>query len=290
MSTITARLTSLGLDLDLSPQAFGELRATPGYLATAEVMQERMLEDGYLYLPGLLERDQVLDVQRLVTGRLAAGGDRQSSHELARDNAPLAGLLYTGRMVAMFEKLLDGPIKHFDYTWFRAVPGGGQGTYPHCDIVYMGRGTFNLFTAWTPIGDIPLEVGGLMVLEYSHRQVATLANYLQRDVDVYCTNRQDAPDIESGAKTWQDWDGRLSGDPVSLRAKLGGRWLSADYQAGDVLVFGMATVHASLDNRSDRFRLSSDSRYQLASEPADERWIGANPVGHGPAGKRGKIC
>jgi ectoine hydroxylase-related dioxygenase (phytanoyl-CoA dioxygenase family) len=249
-----------------------------------------MLEDGYLYLPGLLERDQVLDVQRLVTGRLAAGGDRQSSHELARDNAPLAGLLYTGRMVAMFEKLLDGPIKHFDYTWFRAVPGGGQGTYPHCDIVYMGRGTFNLFTAWTPIGDIPLEVGGLMVLEYSHRQVATLANYLQRDVDVYCTNRQDAPDIESGAKTWQDWDGRLSGDPVSLRAKLGGRWLSADYQAGDVLVFGMATVHASLDNRSDRFRLSSDSRYQLASEPADERWIGANPVGHGPAGKRGKIC
>lgn len=159
MSTITARLTSLGLDLDLSPQAFGELRATPGSLATAEVMQERMLEDGYLYLPGLLERDQVLDVQRLVTGRLAAGGDRQSSHELARDNAPLAGLLYTGRMVAMFEKLLDGPIKHFDYTWFRAVPGGGQGTYPHCDIVYMGRGTFNLFTAWTPIGDIPLEVG-----------------------------------------------------------------------------------------------------------------------------------
>ena len=290
MSTATARLTSLGLDLDLSPQAFGELRATPGPVATAEVMQERLLEDGYLYLPGLLERDQVLDVQRLVTGRLAAGGDRQSSHELARDNAPLAGLLYTGRMVALFEKLLGGPVKHFDYTWFRAVPGGGQGTYPHCDIVYMGRGTFNLFTAWTPIGDIPLEVGGLMVLEYSHRQVATLANYLQRDVDVYCTNRQDAPDIESGAKTWQDWDGRLSGDPVSLRAKLGGRWLSADYQAGDVLVFGMATVHASLDNRSDRYRLSSDSRYQLASEPADERWIGANPVGHGPAGKRGKIC
>ena len=290
MSTATARLTSLGLDLDLSPQAFGELRATPGSLATAEVMQERLLEDGYLYLPGLLERDQVLDVQRLVTGRLAAGAARQSSHELARDNAPLSGLLYTGRMVAMFEKLLGGPVKHFDYTWFRAVPGGGQGTYPHCDFVYMGRGTFNLFTAWTPIGDIPLEVGGLMVLEYSHRQAATLANYLQRDVDVYCTNRQDAPDIESGAKTWQDWDGRLSGDPVSLRAKLGGRWLSADYQAGDVLVFGMGTVHASLDNRSDRYRLSSDARYQLASEPADERWIGANPVGHGPAGKRGKIC
>jgi len=52
----------------------------------------------------------------------------------------------------------------------------------------------------------------------------------------------------------------------------------------------MATVHASLDNQTNRFRLSSDSRYQLASEPADERWIGAHPAGHGPAGKKGKIC
>ena len=128
-----------------------------------------------------------------------------------------------------------------------------------------------------------------MILENSHRQ-AGLSHYLQRDVDEYCTNRQDAPAIESGTKTWQDWDGRLSSDPVTLRAKLGGRWLSTNFQAGDVLTFGMATVHASLDNQSNRFRLSSDSRYQLASEPADPRWTGANPVGHGPAGKIGKIC
>jgi len=52
----------------------------------------------------------------------------------------------------------------------------------------------------------------------------------------------------------------------------------------------MATVHASLDNQSTRLRLSSDSRYQLASEPADERWIGPNPIAHGPAGKKGKAC
>jgi hypothetical protein len=51
------------------------------------------------------------------------------------------------------------------------------------------------------------------------------------------------------------------------------------------------TVHASLDNSTaDRMRFSSDSRYQPASLPADERWVGANPVGHGLAGKRGRIC
>lgn len=30
--------------------------------------------------------------------------------------------------------------------------------------------------------------------------------------------------------------------------------------------------------------------HQLASEPADERWIGPNPSAHGPAGKKGKVC
>jgi hypothetical protein len=50
-------------------------------------------------------------------------------------------------------------------------------------------------------------------------------------------------------------------------------------------------IHASLDNRTtDRVRISTDTRYQLASEPIDERWIGENPIGHGMAGKRGRIC
>jgi len=52
----------------------------------------------------------------------------------------------------------------------------------------------------------------------------------------------------------------------------------------------MQTIPSSLDNQSPYFRISSDSRYQLATEPADERWIGPNPVGHSDAGKRGKIC
>ena len=219
-----------------------------------------------------------------------SGVTDRGDHDLAADNPPLNRLLYSGRMIDFFARLLDGRVRHFDNTWFRAVPGGGVGTYPHCDIVYMGRGTFRLYTAWTPIGDVPLTTGGLMILENSHRQADRLRKYLHRDVDEYCTNRADAEEIESGRKQWQDWDGRLSSNPVRLRENLGGRWLTADFVAGDTLVFGMATVHASLDNHARSFRLSSDSRYQLASEPIDERWIGPHPVGHGAAGKRGKIC
>jgi ectoine hydroxylase-related dioxygenase (phytanoyl-CoA dioxygenase family) len=66
--------------------------------------------------------------------------------------------------------------------------------------------------------------------------------------------------------------------------------LTADYRMGDVLIFSIKTVHASLDNGSDRIRLSSDTRYQRADEPADERWIGERPITHSLAAKRGRIC
>ena len=62
------------------------------------------------------------------------------------------------------------------------------------------------------------------------------------------------------------------------------------FRAGDLLTFPMHTVHASLDNPTELIRLSSDSRYQPASEPADERWVGEKPIGHSLAGKHGRIC
>jgi hypothetical protein len=300
-------LTSLNLPLDVSAEAFGELRSSTDLVNDTEALHERMRDDGYLFLRSYLDRDLVMEARAEITDRLAARGLLDENYprteavmksgatgagdgSLVESNAPLKRLLYSGRMMEFYGRFLGGPVRHFDFTWFRAIKGGGQGTYPHCDIVYMGRGTRNLFTAWTPIGDVPFELGGLMVLENSHRQAEKLRSYLNRDVDAYCTNRPDAAEIESGKKLWQDWDGRLSSDPVSLREKLGGRWLTTEFQAGDVLTFGMATVHASLDNQSNRFRLSSDSRYQLASEPADERWVGENPIAHGAAGKKGKIC
>jgi hypothetical protein len=70
--------------------------------------------------------------------------------------------------------------------------------------------------------------------------------------------------------------GWYSKDPVEVQERFGGRWLTTEFQAGDLLVFTMFTLHCSLDNQSRRIRLSTDSRYQLASEPVDERWIGAD--------------
>jgi len=304
-TTLYPRLTASGHDLDTSPEHFGELRSSMDVIDDVAALTQRIEEDGYLYLPGYLDREEVLDARAVITDRLAAEGalepgtppleaviragvDFKFRPDLAKENAALDRLLYEdgGRMMAFYERFLGGPVLHFDYTWLRAV-APGKGTAPHGDSVFMNRGTSNLFTAWVPLGDISYELGGLIVLECSHRLDEIKNTYGQRDVDSYCENHDDAALYASGEK-W--WNGQLSDNPFDLQRQLGLRWLTAEFTAGDLLTFTLYTLHGSLDNHSDRVRISSDSRYQLASEAVDERWVGANPIGHGAAGKRGRIC
>lgn len=308
MATTTSDLaaspvTSSGVPLDRSDQAFGLLRPSMDVVDDATALRRRMGEDGYLYLPGYLDRDQVLAARAEIVDRLAQAGHLapgtppmeavadtgttiKFAPDLAKGNEPLRELLYTGRMMAFYRHFLGGDVLHFDYTWLRAV-SPGKGTAPHGDSVFMNRGTSNLYTAWVPLGDVDLDLGGLIVLERSHKLDEIKRTYGARDVDSYCENDDDAARYASGEK-W--WSGALSDDPAELRRQLGLRWLTAEFRAGDLLTFTLYTLHASLDNRSNRIRLSSDSRYQLASEPADERWVGEQPIGHGVAGKRGRIC
>ena len=195
-------------------------------------------------------------------------------------------MLYSGRMIAFFERLLDGAVRHFDFTWLRAI-SPGKGTAPHGDAVFMNRGTTRLYTAWVPLGDVDFNLGGLMILGKSNRLEELKQAYLNKDVDAFCENEADAALFRTGEK-W--WNGALSEDPAALQRQLGLPWLTAEYRAGDLLTFSIDTIHCSLDNHSDRIRISSDSRYQLASDPIDERWIGDDPIGHGPEAKRGMIC
>jgi hypothetical protein len=275
-----------------------------------EALRARMEEDGYLYLPGYLDRDEVLAAREEVALRLQKAGwldpeypanelvvrkdfDGAFNPELTHHNPSLMRVLYDGAMMEFYRRFLgatkENPVRHYDYTWFRAVTPG-HGTPPHMDIVYMGRGTRNLYTAWTPINDIPIEMGGLMILEKSHRHERINRNYGQKDVDRFCTNKRGEEYTGMGGGGNIRSGGYLSDKPHKLRANLGGRWLTSEYSAGDLLTFCMNTIHASLDNHSNRVRLSSDSRYQLANEPVDERWIGENPIAHGPQAKRGMIC
>jgi hypothetical protein len=296
-------LTAQGQLLDRHPAAFGWLESSTHLLDRPAALQARMQSDGYLYLPGLLAADTVQQVRAEICTQLAAEGLLEPGYptiaavakpetrlhfrpDLVAASPTLRSLLYAGNMLDFYRRFLDSEVLHFDYTWFRAV-APGLGTPPHCDCVYMGRGTPNLYTSWTPIGDVSLEMGGLLILEHSHRLAAIRNGYAQRDVDSFCADRINSHLYASGQR---HWSGVLTRNPVSLQRRYGGRWLTANFQAGDVVIFSIFTVHASLDNHSPQVRLSADSRYQRADDPADDRWIGTNPIGHSPAVRRSRIC
>jgi hypothetical protein len=307
MATLTALppLQSYGHPLESGPDELGLLRDSRDAAADFPELRRRFAEDGYLYLPGYLDRAEVLGARASLLDRLAAadvldpvqptfegvcrpGAGYVFKPEITEGNPEVQRLLYSGRLPDFYRRFYDEEIRHYDYTWLRAV-GPGKGTNPHCDLPYMGRGTHGHMTCWLPYGDISYELGGLMVLEGSHRRMDLLRNYVYRDVDTFCENRPaEAADARAGRWTFS---GTLSHNPPVLRRKFGGRWLTTEYKAGDFLTFGMFLVHASLDNRTaNRLRLSSDCRYQRASEPVDDRWVGAHPPGHGTAGKRGRVC
>ncbi len=292
--------------LDMDADKFGELRSSADAADDMPELRRRLQEDGYLFMKGYLDRDEVLAARAEIVERLAAAGKLDPASpvdearclpgtegvefipELADECPAVQKVLYSGKLIDFYRKFYAEPIRHYDFTWLRAMPPG-KGTNPHSDLPYMGRGTDQHMTCWLPYGDIPYELGGLMMLEGSHKRMDLLKNYAYRDVDSYCENKPEQKRrAEEGKWTFT---GTLSHNPPQVRNKFGGRWLTAEFEAGDFITFGMFVVHAAVDNKTEnQFRISSDSRYQKASEPIDERWIGENPPGHSTAGKRGRVC
>jgi Phytanoyl-CoA dioxygenase (PhyH) len=302
MSTLQIpELISRGATLD--PEHLGLLEDSSADRHDMPTLRRRMHEKGYLLMRGLLNRDEVLEGRQEMVNRLAAKGrlkpgtdpmdaiastDNQTGFdpELAKGNQPLMKVLYDGAMMQFWAEFFDETPLHFDFTWVRCVPPG-FGAPCHADVSYMGRGTHELYTAWTPIGDVDYAQGGLMLIEGSNRNERLRKGLEHADVDAHCVNRTGNSAKDAWARGQQ---GNMKAPAPKLRNSIGGRWLTEEYSIGDVLFFDVFTIHASIDNHSDRIRLSTDTRYQRASQPVDERWMGENPPAHGAAGKRGRIC
>src|ERR687897_1691443 len=82
--TQAERVVSRGQELELSPEAFGELRRSDDLVRPESgvrdvqrhvvSLRERLAEDGYLFLPGYLDREEVQGVRHELCGQLAAQG------------------------------------------------------------------------------------------------------------------------------------------------------------------------------------------------------------------------
>ncbi len=300
-------LTSGGIELDASPERFGFFCDSSDLLGDPPGLRARMDRDGYLFLPGFLDRDAIDKARHAICETLSTEGlldpDQPVDLAVAKSDANMAfrpdianghgagrlmrDVIYGEKMMRFFDAFLGGDATHYDFTWMRTV-APGNGSPPHCDVVFMGRGSQNLYTAWVPFNDVPLEMGGLLLLEGSHKHEDTRKNYCALDVDTACQNRPNESQLNAAG---YPGFGVLNYDMRDTRDTVGGRLLTCEnYRMGDLLIFSVFTVHGSLDNRTNRIRLSTDSRYQLASEPLDERWIGENPPAHGGSSVKGMIC
>lgn len=260
---------------------FAGMGADDSVAATLDVTEarRRLEEYGYVLLRHLLPRDVVErahaavleEVSRVVgPARAARGEGSPMLSAFARTSGAVRAMVEHPRLFEITALLADGPTLTFAYKWLRAV---GRDAYssPHCDRVFMGRGSHRLMTCWLPFHDVPVERGGLAVIPGSHCDAAyssLRATYGRMDVD---TARPST-------------GGAITTDPLEVTSTFGGRWATADYDAGDVLVFLLDTIHCSLHNQTDYYRVSCDVRFQPAADPIDDRWAGDEPVGHEPLG------
>jgi ectoine hydroxylase-related dioxygenase (phytanoyl-CoA dioxygenase family) len=243
-----------------------------GIAGDGPALAARMEQDGYLFLRRLLPPDDLARVQRQVGEIVRADGwlraDRPVEEAVADPDGfcvdPEPRYLSTLRrinrledyhalkhhpaLIGLFERMLSGPILAHPRVLMRNIFPAREEftTKAHQDYPNV-QGTTEVFTAWMPLIDCPMEVGPLQVAAGTHHD------------GVYEFG------IGAGA------------GGIEITNPLDGRWVSGPFALGDVLVFHSMTVHKGVPNRSDKLRMSMDVRYQLVSEPfnADN----ANPDG-----------
>ncbi|MDG4765248.1 phytanoyl-CoA dioxygenase family protein [Solwaraspora sp. WMMD406] len=246
-------------------------------------LRARLVRDGYLYLPGLLDPATVAAVRQQVCAGLATvgwlpggdhppGGDRspggdhppggdQADRELVcpagmrfdqnsfRSIYPavqriedLHRLGHTPALTSLMRGLLGTDVFCHPAKAARLVaptpPEQPYATRAHQDFVVQ-RVSADVLTAWVALTPCDARRPGLCLIPGSH-----LAGFQPVDA------------ATGGSR------------PIYLPvAPDDPRWASARYAPGDVVVFHSLTVHGAQANRSDRFRLSVDLRYQPSTDP-----------------------
>jgi Phytanoyl-CoA dioxygenase (PhyH) len=246
--------------------------------ADRDALWSRIRRDGYLYLENHLEPAVVRSFREYYFSKLAPTGLVESGTDFAVgigasgdvDRGLMREILF-GEIVpgALYEQLTNHPAIRGWFEWFlegdvhlhkrriiRHIRPGeagiGTATQAHYDLVYLREGSERVLSMWIPLGDCPVEMGGLTYLEGSHHWA--MADERERG-----TLRPAASMTANLPKLADEHDAR---------------WLMANYRAGDVMVHSSYMVHAGTDNVDplNRIRLSTDIRYQRATEPIDWRW------------------
>jgi len=237
--------------------------------AGAAELRAIMDQQGYLFFRALVPAEDVLAVRRDVLEVCAAGGWLDPSRDLM-EGIVAPGMKPTTEgyqeyrevyhqvlklprfhafpthpaLMMIAQKLIDGEVLvHPRRIGRLTFPNYTVATTPaHQDHFYI-RGSVETYSCWTPLGDCPMQLGGLAVWPGSHKQ-----GFIEHT------------EVHPGAV-----GGR--GVPVDESEAV---WHTSDFGVGDALFFHAYTIHKALPNlTSDRLRVSTDNRYQRSSDAID---------------------
>ena len=256
----------------------------------AQELREQFDRRGYICIPGLFEADDVDAAREAVFSKLKSVGEvtgdpvagvysgtssrRDGKRDLGQfwrevsEQWPLRRLTHSAALHEITGQILAGPTVAQDLVFLRAS-NPGRHTKVHSDTGFFTRRTDQVVTTWVCLGDIPLELGPLFVIEGSHKHATVLSR--NKDFDV-------ARDTDRQA-SWGE-------TPLSIAKTLSCKVVTRHMRRGDVVIFGMQLLHGALDNvdTGARIRLSCDVRYQASAAPRDPRYFGSNPTGTTGAG------
>ena len=279
-----------GRVLDNSPRRMGWL--TPSNPADDfEGLNASFRRNGYLFLKHFLDREAVLEFRARAFAHLSRAGLIQPGSDprlgLAADPPAEAGAVNRKLMEfvrsAAFESFCMSPrlwqfmdrfVGGLSYLHKRKIlrhtlPFAPGTTPAHYDLIYLRGGTDRLVTAWIPIGDVPVEMGGLVYLEGSHRVGVDMeAEFSRTNAALPPAERISAYNKNMTEGGW------VSKDLPAMAEKFDTRWLIADYEAGDIVLHSPFMIHAATMNesRDGIIRLSTDIRYQNVADEIDARW------------------
>ena len=242
--------------------------------AAAAELRRRSAACGYVYFEELLPPAQVLEVRRAFVqilddaGWLDAGRDDPLSTRARQTplGTKLEGqdeyrpimrafqslesfhsLSKSPRLLGVLDALFDEPTFVHPRNIGRIIlpQKNDFKTMPHQDWVHI-QGCANTVTGWLPLGDVSVDDGGLAVLEGSSR------------FGVRRHWNKDLLGLVGGA-------GGIGVTCKQLEER-GCVWKTAEYKAGDMLLFNSLAIHQALPNLSDDIRLSCDFRYSGLSK------------------------
>ena len=264
----------------LRPEQVGRLR--PSYPdEPLEELRERYNKDGYLFLKGVIPREDVLKAREayfsllapsgvLAPGTAAVDGIFDASKDKLDypgigagstdgNGRPRGGLFVDLALQAHTEPwykdefcgnaALNAFVAKFSgwgrdtlalrRTLLRNNTPGNKAIGVHYDQIFLRHGDDTSLTAWVPVGDVPLDGGGLIYLEDG----ASLGREIEKGFFDRAAETGLSEEDAKNAFNRNMMDGGLLADgPKEFGETHGRRWLVTDYEAGDLVLHTPYTV------------------------------------------------